>query len=485
MSPKPTHPYTIARRNLLRGTTGVVLGGLLDSIAFSQESLGNSTSNASEASLIADPIAKVLQPFVDAEQMPGFVTIVANKEQILQTSVVGWADVEAKRPMREDTLFWIASMSKTFCAVAVMMLVDEKKLTLDDPITKFFPEFSQLKVATPQENGDVRLVPPTTIPTVRQVLSHTAGWSFKTPYMLRFGNDSLPLERKIQTFANTPLESQPGTKYQYSNIGIDCAAAIVEKVSDQKYEDFLQQRIWTPLGMTQTTYCPTEERLATNYALPYRWNAEQNKLERTTIYALNYPLSQPEGRFADAGGGIFSTAGDVTKFYQMLLRHGEYDGKQLLSPESVNEISRKQTGDAVSNSYGLAASVSKRSFGHGGAYATDGLVYPQDDYVTIYMVQVTGVPKQNEAKKAFDQATYQMVLQQAAANLPTITDLRPDAERWNLPRRAQGTRGTCSVFALVGAVEWTVGRMDDKTEHLSIDFANWAKNHGGKDRFAG
>ncbi|MDD3469931.1 MAG: serine hydrolase [Thermoguttaceae bacterium] len=397
---------SITRRNILQTVSGVFLGSALSPFCFSQESVEKSTANGQSEHLSKDPIAAALQPFVDAGQMPGFVTMVADRERVLQTNAVGWADLEAKRPMREDTLFWIASMSKTFCAVAVMMLVDEGKMTLDDPISRFFPEFSQLKVAVSQENGDVRLVSPIAIPTVRQVLSHTAGWPFKTPYMIRFGNDSLPLERKIQTFVNMPLESQPGTKYQYSNIGIDCAAAIVENVSGQKYEDFLRQRIWMPLGMTQTTYRPTEERLTTNYAYPYCWNAEQNKLERTTIYALTYPLYQVEGRFADAGGGIFSTAGDVTKFYQMFLRRGEYDGKPLLSPAAVDEISRKQTGGAVDTSYGLAVSVSERSFGHGGAYATDGLVYPQDGYVAIYMVQVTGVPKQNEAKTAFNHAAH-------------------------------------------------------------------------------
>lgn len=369
-----------------------------------------STASAANTTPVASPVTAALTPFVESGEMPGFVTMVATKDQVIDTTVLGYADIEKKQPMREDTLFWIASMTKTFTGVAVLMLVDEGKIGLDDPISKYLPEFEQVKVAVPQENGDILLKKPRQIPTVRQVLSHTSGWAFLTPYMTRFGIDAMPLARKMQDIADIPLESEPGTKFNYSNVGIDIAAAIVEKVSGQKFEDFCKQRIFEPLGMTHTTFFPTAEMLE-NYAQSYSWNADQKQLRQTPIGFLNYPIDSTTTRFSDGGGLLFSTAGDILKFYQMLLGRGEFQGKRLVSGSAIDLISHRQTGDASPDTpYGFGTFLGDGgSFGHGGAHATDARVFPQRNVVTIYMVQVTGVPKQGEAKAAFDQAAATLV----------------------------------------------------------------------------
>lgn len=365
------------------------------------------TEESQASSDSVSPVVAALTPFVESGEMLGFVTIVATKDEILDFSVVGYADVDAKKLMEKETRFWIASMTKTITSVAVMMMVDEGKISLDDPVSKYFPEFENVRVEIPQENGEILLRKATSVPTIRQVMSHTAGWKFTTPYFTRFRPDALPLDRKAFLIAETPLQFNPGEKYSYSNMGIDVGAAIVEKVSGQKFEDFCQKRIFEPLGMTHTTWFPTTEDVA-NTAVSYAWNGELKKLVNCEASLLTYPLEQWSNRFSDGGSGVFSTANDMTQFYRMLLNRGEYQGKRLLSEAAVAELDRKQTGDQTSDLYGLGTFLSADGgaewFGHGGAYATDGKVWNQKGCVTVYMVQAAGIPKQNDAKAAFDRA---------------------------------------------------------------------------------
>lgn len=367
--------------------------------AMSSPGMSQETQNTS--------VADSLRPYVESGAMPGFVTMVISPEATLDTTVLGYANVDPEQPMREDTLFWIASMSKTLTATAVLTLVDEGKITLDDPIDRFYPEFARLRVAVPQENGDTLLVKANSVPTVRQVMSHTAGLPFITPFMDRFGIDAMPLERKMQDIVDTPLNSQPGTNFEYSNLGIDIGAAIVEKVAGKKFEVYCQERIFDPLGMTHTTWFPTEEQLS-NYATSYGWDDATQRLSPVPIRYLSYPLSDTANRFSDGGGGLFSTAGDIAKLYQMLLRRGELNGQRILSENAIDLISQKQTG--LDTAYGLGTFLGgEGDFGHGGAHATDARVFPKYQIAIVYMVQVAGVPKQNEAKQAFDQAVRTLV----------------------------------------------------------------------------
>ncbi|MDO4569117.1 MAG: serine hydrolase domain-containing protein [Planctomycetia bacterium] len=388
----------------------------LSSIAFSYFScaaeLGTESTQISAQSTSHPAVRDALQPFVDRGEMAGFVSVVANKDRVLQLDCVGFANVETQTPMAPDTLFWIASTTKIFTSAAIMTLVDEEKINLDDPIEKYLPQFRGCKVFVSNAEGVLTLRDPKTKPTVRQALCHTAGWSFKTPMMDHFGIDSLPPDKAALYFASVPMVSDPGEKYQYSQVGIDLAGAIVEKVSGMPFHEYLQTKFFTPLGMKDTTFWPDAEaqrKLATSY----RWNREANRLAEMKLEMFSYPLDDRTRRFAEPGGGLFSTPQDLVKFFQMLAGKGVYDGTRYLSESAVEQIATKQTPPNISHAYGLCAFLYGAWFGHGGAYGNEAAANTQTGEVMIYMVQVGGVPKQGEAKNAWRQAAEKVLKERA------------------------------------------------------------------------
>ena len=331
-----------------------------------------------------------LQALVDREELAGAVYLVADKNGTLALESVGYADRENKILMKKDTLFWIASQTKTMTAVAFMILVDEGKVSLDDPVEKYLPEFKKQMVVAEKKNGTVVLKKPARPFTVREVLCHVSGLPFRSDVELPT-LDGLNLETKIRSYAMTPLHSEPGQKYAYSNAGISVAARIIEVVSGMKYEDFMQKRLLDPLGMKDTTLWPTVEQ-ENMIAKTYSPGKDKKGLKPINIEFLIYPLSDVHKRYPMPGGGYFSTAEDVSKFCRMLLNGGELNGKRVISEKSVKELSRKQTPDNIKNSYGLGTSVGADWFGHGGACSTNMTVRPKDGIVLIWMVQHRGFP---------------------------------------------------------------------------------------------
>lgn len=335
----------------------------------------------------AKSIAAALQPFVDRHALAGAVTLVADREKILSLEAVGYADVKAGTPMHADSLFWIASQSKPITATALMMLVDEGKVHLDDPVSKYLPEFKDVWVAVEQDKEHVLLKRPKQAPTVRHILSHTSGLPFRSaaeqPTL-----DLLPLRVGALTYAMTPLQSEPGTRYQYSNAGINTAGRIIEVVSGMPYEEFLDRRLFKPLGMKDTTFWPDEGQVA-RLAKSYKPDAKKTGLEEIPIGQLRYPLSDHRRQPMPAGG-LFSTATDLARFCQMVLNAGEFEGKRYLSVSAVNEMTRKQTGDALKDAYGLGWSTGGGTFGHGGAHATNMTIDPKRGLITVWMVQQAG-----------------------------------------------------------------------------------------------
>ncbi len=336
----------------------------------------------------AEPnVSSALQPFVDSGSLAGAVTVVANKDKVLSLETVGFMDVGAKQAMKPDSVFWIASMSKPITGTALMLLVDEGKVKLNDPIDKYLPEFKELKVAS--ANG-AELKKPSRLVTVRDVMSHTSGMPLKsateTPTL-----DGLPLKAAVLSYAATPLTHEPGSKYQYSNAGINTGARIIEVVSGMSYEDFMDQRLFKPLGMKDTTFWPNEEQVS-RLAKPYKPNADKTKLEETTISQLTYPLSKRDNRYPMPAGRLFSTGADVATFCRMLLNGGELNGKRYLSAEALKTMASKQTGDAVTNGYGIGWATDGKTFGHGGALATNMTIDPQRGLITVFLVQHAGFP---------------------------------------------------------------------------------------------
>lgn len=344
--------------------------------------------------------ASLLQSFVDKHELAGAVTLVADGDKVLSLQAVGFSDIEAGKAMETDAVFWIASQSKGMTAAAVMMLVDEGKLSLDDPVEKYLPEFQDQMVVAEKDDDHRLLRKPTHPITVREVLSHMSGLPFKSaieePTL-----DGLPLDKAVRSYAMTALENEPGTHYQYSNAGINTAARIIEVVTKMKYEDFMQTRLFDPLGMNDTTFWPSEEQVA-RLAKSYRPNDSQDGLVEFGLGQLTLPLTDRHQRFPMPAGGLFSTAADTARFCQLLLRGGELDGKRYLSESSIRELTSRQTPPSVKNSYGLGLAVGGDWFGHGGAHATNMEIHPGKELVLIWMVQHGGYPGNgNQAQAVF------------------------------------------------------------------------------------
>jgi CubicO group peptidase (beta-lactamase class C family) len=349
-------------------------------------------------------IRAALQPFVDSHALAGAVTLVADKDTVLSLDAVGYADVEAKTPLIVRAIFWIASMSKPITAVALMMLVDEGKVKLDEPVETYLPEFKGQMLEV-KEGSEKKLVKPAHPITVRELLTHTSGLPFSTaaeaPTL-----DKLTLAEATRSYGKTPLLFEPGTKFAYSNAGINTCGRIIEVVSGMPYEDFLAKRLTGPLGMTNTTFWPNEEQLK-RLAKSYRPSKDKKGLEEIKIGQLKYPLGDRKRQPMPAGG-LFATASDVGVFCQMMLNGGTWKGKRYLSDSAVKEMTRRQTPKSLPQSWGLGFTVGGGHFGHGGAFATNMDVDTKRGLVTVWMVQHAGFPGNgNQNQGAFRKAAEQ------------------------------------------------------------------------------
>jgi CubicO group peptidase (beta-lactamase class C family) len=344
------------------------------------------------------PLANVFRPYIERHELAGAVIFAANRDRTIDREAIGYADIANHRMMKPDSVFWIASMSKAITASAVMMLVDEDKVSLDDPVEKYLPEFKGQQVAVIPEDGPASSQPKTSgkesAPiqleaaahpiTVREILSHTAGLSFSSkrePGAL----DLLPLKSAVESYAAEPLSSQPGQKYSYSNEGFNTAGRIVEVVSGMSFETFLQKRLFDPLGMKDTTFWPSGEelnRLAKSYEV-----GAAGDLREVPISQLTYPLGDRLRRFPIPAGGLFSTADDVTRFCQMMANNGTFHGLRYLSEESVKLITTKETPGTVTKPYGFGWNVGDGYFEHSGAYKTDMKVDWKHGLVIVFLVQ--------------------------------------------------------------------------------------------------
>ena len=221
-------------------------------------------------------VTATMQPYLDSYKLAGVIGIIADKNgKVHYRNLLGYADVEAKKPMREDNVFWIASMSKMFAGASIMMLVDEGKISLDDPVTRFIPPLEKWMVVEEKDSSHVLLKPLVRPVTVRHVLSHTSGLTGLSELQQSTGADGTPLKARALSSVTGPLQWQPGEKYAYGNQGMNIAARIVEIVSGLPYEEFLQKRFFDPLKMTETTFWPSRSQIA-RLAGAYGPNKETN-----------------------------------------------------------------------------------------------------------------------------------------------------------------------------------------------------------------
>jgi CubicO group peptidase (beta-lactamase class C family) len=343
-----------------------------------------------------------LQPFVDQGEISGAVMLVADRDHVLHLSAVGASDLATGRKMETNDIFWIASMSKPITAVCVAILADEGKLSFDDPVEKYLPEFRNqwvVQETAPDRRVLVRAARPITL---RDLLTHTSGlgeYQVTSPHWT--------LAEFALAIAREPLRFQPGTRWAYSTAGLDTLGRVVEVVSGLPFAEFMQQRLLDPLGMKDTTWwiSPAQDR---RRAHTYILNTQSKKLEETPIFYMYGGAVTDRARPPLGGAGLFSTAADVAKFYQMMLHGGELAGKRILKPETVTEMTRKQTGDLKARAgmpWGLGFCVvddpsqmeanrtfSPGAFGHGGAFGTQSWADPVRGLVYVFMIERDKIP---------------------------------------------------------------------------------------------
>jgi CubicO group peptidase (beta-lactamase class C family) len=356
-------------------------------------------------------IAPRMQEFVDKGEAAGVVTLIATKDRVIHLAAVGKTDLAKDRKMKTDDIFWIASMSKPITSACIAILADDGKLSFDDPLAKHLPEFAGVMVS---QNGET--VKPSRPPTLRDVMTHTSGLGdmyTREPH--------LTLAETGKKLSEQPLRFQPGSRWAYSTAGLDVLGRVVEAVSGMPFDQFLQKRVLDPLGMKDTSFWLAPEK-ESRWAQPYRWNAQTNKLEETVITYLYKTAPTDRERPPLGGAGLFSTAEDVAKFYQMMLNQGTLNGKRILKAATVAEMTRKQTGELTARPgmpWGLGFCVvedptkmaansvlSPNSFGHGGAFSTQSWADPTKNLIWIVMFERDGKgnPDNSDVRIAFQDA---------------------------------------------------------------------------------
>ena len=349
-------------------------------------------------------IKTAMQKFLDSNDLAGAVTLVGRKDGTVHHEAVGFRDLAAKDAMKKDSLFRIASMTKPVTAVAIMMLADEGKLSPDDDVAKHLPEFAGQMIVDARGKDTLSLKKPSRPIKLRDLLTHTSGVIGNYPPGLSdvYAKRNRTLAETTIAVALQPLTFEPGTKWSYCNPGIDTLGRVVEVVSGTSFENFLQQRLFDPLGMTDTTFYPNAEqakRLAVTYG-----KDKDGKLVANTNSLIGLPK---DAKFPIPAGGLVSSAGDMAKLYTLMLHKGELNGKRLVSAKSCEIMTKVQTGDiktgfvdgmgfgfgwaVVREPLGVNEMMSAGTYGHGGAFGTQGWIDPKQDLFVVLMIQRTGL----------------------------------------------------------------------------------------------
>jgi CubicO group peptidase (beta-lactamase class C family) len=338
-------------------------------------------------------VTQRMQEYIDKGQVAGAVTLIARHGKIVQYEALGYRNREAKVPMQKDDIFVIMSMTKPIASMALMMLHEEGKFRLVDPIAKWLPEFEGIQVKAPDGAGETKLIPAQPI-TVRHVLTHTAGLSRG----LTTSSPAATLRERVKRLAASPLKFQPGEKWEYGS-ATDVVAALAEVMSGQNMDDFFRERIFKPLGMNDTHYNVPESKWSRR---PVVYVPQKDG----SIQPRQTSTPRPTTVFGGVAG-VSSTAADYFKFHQMMLNGGEYHGVRLLSPKTVDLMITNHIGEGTlvnlkgpGYGFGLGYSIlldagksseslSPGTFGWGGAWGTYFFVDPVEELIGILMLQIT------------------------------------------------------------------------------------------------
>jgi CubicO group peptidase (beta-lactamase class C family) len=351
---------------------------------------------------------EALAPYVENGQLPGAINVFY-RDGLQENTCIGYSDVAAKRRITMNDVYMQCSQTKGFCGVTIAILIEEGKISLDDPVSKYLPEFKDLWILESDSNDVRKLVKAKNTLTIRMVMNHTGGFPFEIS--AKQGNikgggwsGGAPLRQTAAIAAASPLLFEPGTKEQYSNTGIDIGAAIVEVVTGQKWEDFLKARVLDPLGMTSSSFRPTDKQLKMQVEMydcvkdaPAKYR-EQNDMQQRPY--------NDEHVFASAGAGLWTTANDQLKFYKMLMNLGMGEnGVRILKEETVKEFLAKSTRPKGLGGYSLGLAAPEEDtedawFGHGGAWGTNCMVNWHRKELKLWAVQLCGEPRPWDAARS-------------------------------------------------------------------------------------
>jgi CubicO group peptidase (beta-lactamase class C family) len=403
--------------------------------AFAQELPSVKPDTVGLSSERLERIATTVQRSIDDKRIAGAVTLVARRGHVAWFKAQGMMDREAGKPMRPDTIFRLCSMTKPITSVAVMMLYEEGGFLLDDPISKYLPEFKNPKVLVKPATGEPYIIPATREITIRDLLRHTSGLTYHWNELLGPMYDKagvahgvLPfdgtLEDSVKHLASLPLLFNPGERWEYG-MNVDVLGRLVEVVSGKTLDEFFRVRIFEPLGMKDTYFFPPEnklDRLAAAYT--YYDGKGLNRFPDTPItegplvYSADYPYRGPKKLFS-GGGGLNSTAADYLRFCQMMLDGGKVGNTQLLSRKSVELMTHDQLGKiGPDQGFGLGFSVdgvkaplaglgSPGEYGWGGFFYTTFSIDPKEQMIVIFMGQLHptgGLTLDREIKVLAEQA---------------------------------------------------------------------------------
>jgi CubicO group peptidase (beta-lactamase class C family) len=378
-------------------------------------------------------IHDTMQRHIDAHNISGAVTLVARKGQVAWFHAQGVMDIQANKPMDKDAIFRVYSMSKPITGAAILMLIEEGKVRLNDPVSKFIPEYKGSKVAVVEDrpantamSGTPKYytIPATREITIQDLLTHVSGLASGGPASARELQGLLDtlntktLADIMPKFAATSLDFQPGSRWTYSPLAaFDTLGRVVEVASGMTFDQFLKQRLFTPLGMKTTGFHPGDDRWPSVVTAYHRADATLTKTQNP-----NFLQSKT---YFSGGGGLVSTAEDYAQFALMLSSGGQWNGKRLLSPKTVELMSSVFVPDTMpgrgpGRSWGLSVEVisdpvaaghrvSKGSFGWDGAYGTHFWVDPQEKLIGVMMIQTDNPDRQVD--RDFENAVMQAIVE--------------------------------------------------------------------------
>jgi CubicO group peptidase (beta-lactamase class C family) len=379
----------------------------------------------------------MLDEAIQKEQVPGLVAMVVKDGKIVYHSAKGHADLESGTKMQTNSIFRIASQTKAITATAVMILWEEGKFRLDDPISKYIPEFKSPQVLNTFRFADTSYTarPAAREITIRHLLTHTSGLGYgmidgdermrmiyqKAGVVDLFTTENITIGESVKRLAKLPLHHDPGAKFTYSE-GLDVLGYFVEIISGMPFDMFLKERIFDPIGMNDTRFYLSESQSQRLVTVHTRRDGKWLPFP-ITFYDPAYPKSGAKAFFS-GGAGLSGTTEDYAKFLQMYLNGGTYNGKRILSPHTIHMMMQNQAGDLWSNDrfhYGLAFGVlndkgvasggfgSKGTFDWGGYFNTQYFADPQEKIIGIIYKQTSGSGNGDETSWKFRQMVFSLI----------------------------------------------------------------------------